>query len=707
MRGLRALGASLAGVALLMGLALSNPLPARAAEPQAYVAITFTGMSPALPKRDGTVRLQGIVTNTSKVELSNLQAIFWRSLDPIQDHEGMDAALASAANEPLGARKQDVYENIPSEADRVLAPKESASFSLTVPVSALTLPPIDAIYLLGVHVRGRLVPNGPDITLGRGRVFAPIVDTPPANPAQLSTLVVLESRPSLIGRNVFCDDHLAAEVGSDGRLTALLKAADTGLTSFAVDPALIDELQTMRSGYQVRTGDGTNVTGTGSTAAGRWLADYTRMAQRRTGFRLLYAHPDVTALVHADLSSVLTGGQKASAAITTTAGLSLLAMAAGGQVDQASIDALAALKPRAIVVDDASTGQSRPLLEGPDGIPLLNTAAITFGGGPGPDPRQTPVQIRQHTLAETWLEADAAQADDTIGQLRIVRTKAQARSNDRDVNAPWLKRESLDRLLQSTPASWPERYRYADVATQRELSPMQLGGIRGLQSGYQVVADLLARPTDVQPDADAATARSASASWRGEESAWEQFIDPQLATVSGIRTGAVKIVTTPKVVTSAHSVMFPVTVRNTLPPDPDDPDRNAIRVQLQFTSANGQRLTVSPSDEMRDMEIPAGAGVTSNAKVDARANGTVRVTVRAYTLDGTPVGSPFQIDVQATQAGTLGWLIAIAAGIVLVGGSALRIRQVAKERTRGAVTADRGDTDSRDPEQRDPEKLDA
>jgi pyruvate/2-oxoglutarate dehydrogenase complex dihydrolipoamide acyltransferase (E2) component len=38
------------------------------------------------------------------------------------------------------------------------------------------------------------------------------------------------------------------------------------------------------------------------------------------------------------------------------------------------------------------------------------------------------------------------------------------------------------------------------------------------------------------------------------------------------------------------------------------------------------------------------------------------------------------VEITATQAGTIGWLIAIAAGIVLVGTTVLRIRQVGKER---------------------------
>jgi hypothetical protein len=48
------------------------------------------------------------------------------------------------------------------------------------------------------------------------------------------------------------------------------------------------------------------------------------------------------------------------------------------------------------------------------------------------------------------------------------------------------------------------------------------------------------------------------------------------------------------------------------------------------------------------------------------------------------VGRPFDIEVQVTQNGTTGWVIAIAAGIVLVASSFLRIRQVARERAKAA-----------------------
>lgn len=719
MRALRAVVAGVFGLLVALGTVVlgavwSAPPAAAAADPQSWVSIRFTAMTPSLPTRtaNDTITLQGVVTNTSKVDLSNLQAIFWRSLDPIQDSDGMAAALGSAANEPLGLRvnKLGHYENIPSETDRTLAPGESTSFSVSAKVSDLNLPPIDAIYLLGIHVRGRLTPYGPDITLGRGRVFAPVVDTPPQNAAQLSTLVVLDSRPSLVRRGVFADDHLAAELGPDGRLTALLQAADNPDNSFVVDPSLIEEVQTMRAGYQVLQPDGTTVAGTGGSDATRWLIDYTRIAQTHSGFRELYGHPDVSALVHAGMSSVIDGGELAAKAVTTTSALPLLAIPAGGQADQQTVDVLAGLKPDAIVLDDSTTGQDRPLLKGPDGIRLLNTAATSFSGGPGPEPSDTAVQVRQQTLAETWLDADSAKPDDTIGQLRIIKTLAQARGNAHQLTAPWLEREPLSQLLDSTPAGWSQQYHYSASAAGKELTGLQIDGVGRLVTGYQTMADLLARPSDVELDAGAAAARSASIAWRSKPDLWTQFVHPQQAALDDVRLNAVKIITTPRVVTSAHSVYFPVTVRNTLAAVEDDPLRNTIKVKLEFSSANGQRLTVTPSSDMADgLQVPAGAGVTGNAQVDAQANGIVKVTAQAYTLSGTPVGEPMPIEVKATQAGTIGWLIAIAAGVVLVGSSALRIHQVTKERAKASPDAPgpSGDlTDLTDLTHADPESTD-
>ena len=133
-----------------------------------------------------------------------------------------------------------------------------------------------------------------------------------------------------------------------------------------------------------------------------------------------------------------------------------------------------------------------------------------------------------------------------------------------------------------------------------------------------------------------------------------------------------------------EGVVFPITVENTMPADPADPDAGAVRVRLVFTSENRQRLTIAPialgTERDGEQTIRAGESFTAEARVTAKANGTVPVQAQLQTLDGTPVGRPQRIEVRVTQNGTTGWAIAAAALVVFGGSTALRIRQVNRAR---------------------------
>ena len=114
------------------------------------------------------------------------------------------------------------------------------------------------------------------------------------------------------------------------------------------------------------------------------------------------------------------------------------------------------------------------------------------------------------------------------------------------------------------------------------------------------------------------------------------------------------------------------------------PDARAVKVDSVFTSENRQRLSIKT---INAPPIRAQDSFTGNAEVTAKANGVVPVTAQLMTGIGRPIGRPFDIEVQVTQNGTTGWAIVIAAGIVLVGTTSLRIRQVAKERAKAAAGA--------------------
>lgn len=671
-------------VAVLLGSAavLAGPFAtipaASAAEPESFVRVRLQGLKPALPLRAGSLTLTAEVTNTSELELSGVHVYFWRSLDPITDGEGMAAAVDSAANEPLGGRK-GVPLDLPSSTDRTLAPGQQTRFTLTVKLASLELPSTNGIYLMGAQVRGRTDVAGPLLTLGRVRVFIPVVAQPPPVPVQFTSLVLLTSRPSLLREDLLVDDHLAAEVAEGGRLRTLLAAADTPEASFAVDPALIQALTSMADGYRIRGPDGRDVAGVGAADAGRWLADFARL-RSRDGYRLLYGSPDATALVHAGQEAVLAQAAAASRSVPQTRSLPLLAFPASGRADRATVAALAELNPAAVLLSEDTVRATGPLLEGPNGVPVVRYGTAASAGGPGPDPRTTASHRRQRLLADTWLASVAADGQEPAAQVRVIGSVAQARSREAAMSAPWLRRATLTALLTQPPAEEPVRYRYPGSVRERELDPQQLQAVAELATSTASYADLLVSPAQAQLDGDAAVARAASTSFRRSAKAGRGFVAAQQAELDQILRGDLLTVTVPqRVTTSARSGVFPVTVQNRLPADESDPDRNLIHGRVVFTSNTPQRLSVAPVEVRR---LRAGEKVSENARVEARANGIVRITAQLHTASGEKVGKPETFDVRATQAGTTGWFIALAAGLVLVGTTALRIRTVTRERAR-------------------------
>ncbi len=658
-----------------IGLLLMPPR-AVAAEPVPLVSITVTSMSPELPTRDGEITVTGRITNITEKPLYRVEALFWRNQAPILSRAGLEQALESEANDPLGARYTAAFQDLFTPENPDLAPNASVDFQLRAGVSDLELAPTDGVYLMGIHVLQR----GNNIAIGRARVFVPVLTRKPSSTLTMASVVVLNSRPSLVRKGVLSDDHLAAEVGENGRLTALLKAAQTDKTSFAVDPALIEELKTMLAGYQVLDSEGATSAGTGQADATRWLEGFEALRSSHDGYRLLYGSPDIAALVHNGQESVLNDAAHADRLVESTRSLPLLVLPAGGAADAETAQAAAALHPGAILLADTSANGPRPVLAGPDGVPIIRFTAGANTGGPGPDPRDTPIQRRQRMLAESWIEAASVQGGLPHGMVQLITTAAQAEGSDRSLEAPWLEQRTLSELLKAAPAAWSDEYSYSSAAREAELTKGQLTGLRKFHSSHDTYAELLVDATIARADGSAALARAASFKWRKHDTALRAFRGPQQAALNDILQNKIQIRSSARVQTVAQQgVEFPITIRNTLEADGSSPNAGAVKVRLVFNSENPQRLTIKP---IKTTEIRAQDSHTANAAVTAKANGIVPVTAQLLTESGRPIGRPFDIEVQVTQNGTTGWAIAIAAGIVLVATTALRIRQVAKDRAK-------------------------
>ena len=99
---------------------------------------------------------------------------------------------------------------------------------------------------------------------------------------------------NLDGHVFFADDHLAEEL--DGRLDDLMTLAEQPGTALLVDPALVDSLEAMADGYQVRAGKGAKPQA--STTTGTRLAkDFLGRLESRIGkgetWRLPAGNPDL------------------------------------------------------------------------------------------------------------------------------------------------------------------------------------------------------------------------------------------------------------------------------------------------------------------------------------------------------------------------------------------------------------------------------
>jgi len=684
----RALLATLVLATLLTVSALARPEQAVAAEPVALVSVTLHTFSPALPTRDGQITVTGTVTNLTQKRIFRPRAYFWRNQAPITDAEGFAQAGVSASNEPLGARyiADGSYDNLFDPDVPYLERGATRDFTLKVQVADLALSPTSGVYLMGVHVlQNESVP-----AVGRVRVFVPVLSRAPRNTQQMTSVVALASRPSLLRPGVFSDDHLAAELAPGGRLSVLLRAADARDVSFAVDPELVSEITTMKEGYQVLGDDASTSDGAGRADATRWLDRFTELLADHDGYRLLYGSPDVAGLAHAGRQDLLHASEAAAKTVSLTASLPLLVWPGDGAADAETVAAATALQPNAILLSDVATGSTRPLLQGVavDGTrspEIVSYTSAAFAGGPGPQPSETPVHLRQRLLAESWLQAATRPAGTTLGHVRLISTKAQAKGNVESVVAPWIRQSTLSELLKSAPATWSGQLRYGESDRSAEITVGQLATLDRLSRSWETWQDLLVDHTSAKAATSAALARSTSVRLRPEDR-FRAFLEPQQAHLD-LLLSSVQISANRRVLTPPGRVEFPVTIRNTLPPstDPANVTLNQVQVELRFRSANSQRLTVQP---LKLTAIDAGENHQGTALVDARTNGTVRVNAQLYTASGLPVGRAVAIDVKATQAGSVGWLIAVGAGIVLVGSTALRIRQVTRDRARQAAAAE-------------------
>ncbi len=648
------------------------PMPAAyAADTTQQVGLTFTELSPALPGPDGTLTLRGTATNNTDQPVTDLQVLFWRDRTPLNTRADLASALASDAGTPLGRRmtSDGAFQTLTNEQHPELAPGESLPFEVRVKVADLGLGVGN--YLIGAHALGQ-VGRGGNQTLGRGRTLV-TVPARTVTPATVTapTIAILSSPPSMIREGVFSDDHLSDDLSEGNRLHQLIRIAQRSDVSWAIDPNLIRELTIMSDGYQVQTPDGLQE-GAGADQARAYLTQLANLPKDR-GYRLLAAVPDLNTLADQPDQSLLTQSLAATSEFTEYNGLPLLAYQPGGALSNDTIPLLERIRPAAILASTTVGDQS--VIGSLAGAPVIGYDADLLSGGPGPQPAGTVVQRTQRLLAEGYLTATL---DPKPTQVRVLTSAEDARA-EVAAQAPWTRSQPLQTLVRERPPSGGTtqfEYTAADAAAQ--LNPIQLGRISTLNEQYAAYLQVMVDPSELQSVVARSLLRAHSAWWRGNPTGFAGYLDPQTEFLDGlIRGSEVSVSSQPSVIMSGQTGSFPVTVTNRL-------DRD-VQVSLVFDSDAPQRLRI---DTVTDVIVPSGQSVTVPIQPRASVNGPVQVTAQVSTPGGIRLGHPIRLTVEATNFGQIGWIIVIASGLVLLAATALRIRQVTRERLAGAQPND-------------------
>lgn len=632
---------------IMVAVALVAPAePARAAAgPELTVTLTSLKVTGTGAKQSAV--LSGTITNTGAQPAFGVRAVLWRSRDAILEANVFRTVL-SGENNPWGERLNRHPEHSYWITDPVEAfnPGARADFTVQGTLADLGFTAPGTIYLIGVQVLGTADGSGNFVELARTRSFFVI---PPKRDLPLASLVLLSATPSKVQPNLFANERLVGEL--TGRLDTMVSLAARPGASWLVDPALIDEVRDMADGYSVVDGEGTRP-GTGASAAQAWL-DRFRDLPADHGARTLFGNPDVLGAQLNNQPDVVSRAEEAMAAagLDELDALPLLVLPHQGVTGPTTPAFVATADAEALLVTTA--GRGPVVSKGSDDSTLLRLAPASDAAGPGD--QDGPVQREQRQYAEAILGD---------GLVRLITTPEDA-AGYAAASPGWLRRTSIDDLIEhQRPGAEATLTLPARTTT---LSAARFRQIQATAADFDLYNDLVP-DSELASDAPATLSRMASTWWIGSPGAatWIGAVSGNVSQ-SAVDAG-VTVSASPRVLMSSRTNEFPVTVGNRL--------TEQIQVRIVFSSDNPQRVSIAPTQLIT---VGPGQSQTVNVRPQATSNGLAIVTAALQTASGHPVGRPTRIAVEVTDLGTIGWIMVIVSGVVLVAATALRIRQVRRK----------------------------
>jgi hypothetical protein len=639
----RALGYPLAVLLAAAGIAFA-PAPAQAAtEPQLQVQLTSLDLSGTDP--DDTVKITATVTNAGTDPVYGVQAILWRSRDPIRDAATL--RKAQAANGGWGSRMTptpDHYRLI-TRSTEAFEPGAKVELKLKATLADLGFDATGAAYAFGVQVLGTSDQSSNYSVAGQVRTFVSL----PGEAVPLTSVVLLSTTPTKVVDGLFRNEALTAEL--TGRLNTLLTAAAQPGRSWLIDPALLDEVRDQADGYQVLSG-GKVVAGTGQAVAADWLSRYQQL-DRSWGGRTLYGNPDIVGAAAAGDDEVLTRAETVGESVLGLSDLPLVVVPHGLILDQAGLEYLSGLNDAAVLAQNSSSAKVLRAAGGPAVVPVSTATS--------PSDQQADLVSRLLSTAATLVAGNS-------GQLRLITSAAEVASDDAG-RPEWAQPRSLAALLAGSQSGSPE----LSDQTGQNLTTDEFGQLKQVEHDFATYQEVAPQATIL--------VQSAPVLARLSSSAWVE--DPQgradLMRAVGDRIGphvladGIELHASSRFVMSSRTNEFPITVTNEL--------SDQIQVIVRVVSDSPQRLTIPPS---KVFTIDPGQSQTVNIRPEASSNGVVVATAEVISASGHRLTDGARIVIEVTDLGMVAWIIVVVSGVVLVGATAFRIRQV-RRRTAAAT----------------------
>lgn len=674
-------------VAVLLGLPGAVTGPAAAAEHPAQtasdlVAVAVDSLTPVAPRPGDTLVVSGTLTNQGATALRTVSVRLRLSPGPLANRAEI-TKIVDGRTERTG----NALWNTQLELTSLLDPGASVPYQISLPVDSLGLPATQAeVAIISVEALGDIVVGD---GLGAERVgitttFLPWFPDPDAvTPTRVVWLWPLTDPPARDAEGTLLDTSTGDSVSYGGRLQTLLTLAARSPVplTYLVDPALLETLQAMSSGYSVREGSATTP-GPASTEAQSWLAQLQTVLARPGSqtVALPYALPDLVAMHRAgldlDLTQAITdatdrtdrllqsdpGAGQAPAPQVTTA----MPWPADGVLDSGTLDQVRATGTRTVLLSSSMLPPQQRSSVTPDGVASLDdddrfvavladnrlTAALTMPT----DTTSDALLARQRLLAEvaaTTLEAPTT-------PRTIVAAPPPTWSPDPDTtqawlqalaSSPWMRAASLDSLLDLPAAAGdgPNRrqadYRRRDRRAELPRSYLQrvvsarsaLGAFRSVTSNA---------PTATANAVEDALDRSESLLWRADLATGRRLLTSTSRTLDTL-VSQVRVVSQGTTTFPGESGVVPVVVANDL----DQP----VRVGVSLTATPSVRFDARPYAAF----VVAG-GTKGSIEIPAKVigSGDVTVQVQLTTPDGRPYGTPTTLVVRSTAyARAAGWVV--------------------------------------------------